>query len=162
MPPIEIFSARCPWYIAGPLIGLCVVGLLAATNRPLGATGGFIDLVAWLRKPSTGVNWTVWFLGGIALGGFLSGLAAGSFGLDPGFAPFDRRFGVAPAVRFLMLLGAGTLIGIGVRTAGGCTSGHGICGTSLGSRASWVSTATFMGTAMLTANLVAWLLGGRS
>src|SRR3989442_6680625 len=159
---MDVFAARCPWYLAGPLIGLSVVGLLAATNRPLGATGGFIDLVAWLRKPSAGIKWTVWFLGGIVVGGALSGLAAGSFGLDPGFAPFDRRFDVTPGGRYLLLLGAGPLIGFGARTAGGCPSGHGICGPSLGSRASWVATATFMGTAILAANLVAWFLGGRS
>jgi uncharacterized membrane protein YedE/YeeE len=154
------FSIRCPWYVAGPLIGLCVVGLLAATNRPLGATGGLIDLVAWLRRPSSGVRWTIWFLGGIGIGGLLSGLAGGNLALDPGFTAFDRRFGVTQGGRFLMLLGAGMLIGFGVRTAGGCTSGHGICGTSLGSRASWVATATFMATAILTAGLTAWLLGG--
>lgn len=158
---MEIFTARCPWYVAGPLIGLCVVGLLWATNRPLGATGGMIDLVAWLRRPSSGPRWTVAFLAGIALGGWLSGLAAGSMGLDPGFAFFDQRFGTTTGTRLALLLGASVLMGFGVRTAGGCTSGHGICGTSLGSRASWVATATFMATAVLVTNLMAWIMGSR-
>lgn len=155
---METFASRCPWYVAGPLIGLCVVGLLWATNRPLGATGGFIDLVAWLRRPSAAPRWTLALLAGIVLGGFLSGLAAGSMALDPGFAFFDRRFGTTPGMRLFILAGAGVLMGFGVRIAGGCTSGHGICGTSLGSRASWVATAVFMATAILTANLLAWLL----
>ncbi len=137
------------------------MGLLWATNRPLGATGGYIDLVAWLRKPSSAPRWTVVFLGGIVLGGLLSGLAAGGLALDPGFAPFDQRFGTTLATRALLLVGAGTLMGFGCRTAGGCTSGHGICGTSLGSPASWVSTATFMATAALAAGAMTWLLGPR-
>jgi uncharacterized membrane protein YedE/YeeE len=159
---VELFATRCPWYVAGPLIGLCVVGLLWATNRPLGATGGFIDLVAWLRKPSVAPKWTVAFLAGIVAGGFLSGLAAGRIALDPGFAFFDQRFGTNATTRPLVLLAAGALMGFGVRIAGGCTSGHGICGTSLGSKGSWVATATFMATAVLAANLAAWLMGGRS
>ncbi|MEO5617449.1 MAG: YeeE/YedE thiosulfate transporter family protein [Candidatus Eisenbacteria bacterium] len=159
---MELFAARCPWYVAGPLIGLCVVGLLWATNRPLGATGGFIDLVGWLRRPLLPPRWSVAFLAGIVLGGFLSGLAAGSLALDPGFAFFDQRFGTTPGSRLALLAGAGALMGFGVRTAGGCTSGHGICGTSLGSRASWVATAVFMGTAVLAANLLAWWTGSRA
>ncbi len=156
---MELFAARCPWYVAGPLIGLCVVGLLWATNRPLGATGGFIDLVAWIRKPGQSPRWTVAFLLGIVLGGFASGLAGGGMALDPGFDRFDQRFGTTLVTRGLLLLGAGALMGFGVRTAGGCTSGHGICGTSLGSPASWVATATFMATAILSANLLAVLMG---
>lgn len=158
---MELFATRCPWYVAGPLLGLCVVGLLWATNRPLGATGGFIDLVGWLRKPAAAPKPSVWFLAGIVLGGLLSGVAAGSLALDPGFAFFDQRFGTTPLTRMAILAGAGVLMGFGVRTSGGCTSGHGICGTSLGSRASWVATAVFMGTAMLTAQLLAWWMGGR-
>lgn len=28
---------RCPWYIAGPLLGVVIVGLRALLNQPLGA-----------------------------------------------------------------------------------------------------------------------------
>ena len=35
---------RCPWYVAGPLFGLLIVGLRAALNKPFGALGGYIDL----------------------------------------------------------------------------------------------------------------------
>lgn len=155
---MPLFAERCPWYVAGPLLGLCVTGLLAATNRTLGATGGFIDLVAWLRRPASTPKWTIAFLAGIVLGGLLSGLAAGRVAMDPGFAYFDARYGTSLATRFALLGVAGVLMGFGVRTAGGCTSGHGICGTSLGSRASWVATATFMATAMASARLITWWL----
>ena len=49
-----------------------------------------------------------------------------------------------------VLFAAGILIGYGAKLAGGCTSGNGLCGTSLGSPASLAATATFMGTAVAT------------
>ncbi len=38
--------------------------------------------------------------------------------------------------------------------AGGCTSGHGICGTAQRSPASWAATATFVGTAVVVTFIV--------
>jgi uncharacterized membrane protein YedE/YeeE len=154
---MEFFVTRCPWYIAGPLIGLAVVALLGLANRPLGATGGWIDLVAFLRLPSGGLRWTVFFLGGIVLGGALSALAGGGFHDRDVYVLLDQRFGTQPGTRAALLVVAGAVMGYGVRTAKGCTSGHGICGTALGSRASWVSTAIFMVVAIATANLLAWI-----
>ena len=49
-----------------------------------------------------------------------------------------------------MLFGAGLLIGVGARTAGGCTSGHGLTGSALASPASLVSMMTIMATAVAT------------
>jgi hypothetical protein len=45
-------------------------------------------------------------------------------------------------------------MGTGARVAGGCTSGHGICGTAQGSPASFVATGTFMATAMIAARVM--------
>ena len=56
-----------------------------------------------------------------------------------------------------MLLIAGIAMGFGARTAGGCTSGHGLTGMSLGSPASIVATTTFFATAVALAHLLAWL-----
>jgi uncharacterized membrane protein YedE/YeeE len=41
------------------------------------------------------------------------------------------------------------LIGYGAKTAGGCTSGNGLGGTSFGSPAGLAATATFMATAVV-------------
>jgi hypothetical protein len=49
----------------------------------------------------------------------------------------------------LILLAAGGLIGFGAKTAGGCTSGNGLTGTSMLSRAALAATATFFGTAIV-------------
>jgi uncharacterized membrane protein YedE/YeeE len=58
-----------------------------------------------------------------------------------------------------VLASGGVLIGLGAKTAGGCTSGNGLSGCSFGSPASFVATGTFMATAVGTAFLLRWLLG---
>lgn len=156
---MDLFSERCPWYVAGPLLGLLVTGMLAVANRPLGASGGWIDLVAFVRNPAHGIRWTVYFLIGIVLGGALSEIVAGGWQATSSYGSFDERFGTGLVGRAAILALAGVVMGYGVRTAGGCTSGHGICGTSLGSRASWVSTCVFMGVAIAASNALAWWLG---
>lgn len=159
---MELLSQRLPWFAAGPAIGLLVVGLYAVANRPLGASGGFIDLVAFARAPRAGLKWTVYFLAGIVIGGAMFGwLSGGSSGVSS-YALFDERAGVSLSGRALLLAVAGVVMGFGIRTAGGCTSGHGICGTALGSRASWASTICFMTAAIVAAHVFDWLLQGRA
>ena len=53
------------------------------------------------------------------------------------------------------LLVGGFLVGYGARLGKGCTSGHGICGLGSLQWPSLVAVVTFMGTAFLTANLMA-------
>lgn len=146
--------ARCPWYVAGPLLGLLIVGLRAAVNKPLGALGGYIDLAHHLRRPGH-LGFSAFLLAGIVIGGLLFAVAEGTLSatLVSQTAP--------PLSQMGLLLVAGTLIGVGARTAGGCTSGHGLCGVSLGSPASVVATMTFFATAMGLAFVLAWFPGGR-
>lgn len=49
-----------------------------------------------------------------------------------------------------LLLVSGVLVGFGTRWAGGCTSGHGVCGLARLSVRSLAATLTFMGVGMLT------------
>lgn len=58
--------------------------------------------------------------------------------------------------RWMLLLG-GVLVGYGARLGNGCTSGHGICGLGSMQWPSLAAVLTFMGTAIVTANLVGWL-----
>jgi uncharacterized membrane protein YedE/YeeE len=51
-------------------------------------------------------------------------------------------------------------MGVGARWAGGCTSGHGISGSSALSPASLVATVTFMGVAIALALVFNLLTGG--
>jgi len=158
---MELFSLRCPWYVAGPLIGLIVVGLMWTINKPLGALGGYVDTYNWLRKPSAGPSWRVLFLIGIILGGLLSILlGSGSFQPNLAYGSFDTTLGTTLAAKAIVLFAAGSFIGYGACWGGGCTSGHGMCGTALGSPASLVATMTFMGSAIVTAHVLAIFTGG--
>jgi uncharacterized membrane protein YedE/YeeE len=58
-------------------------------------------------------------------------------------------------VQWWRLLAGGVLVGLGTRTARGCTSGHGICGVSAFAPPSLAATGIFMGAAFATAWLVA-------
>ena len=50
-----------------------------------------------------------------------------------------------PACRNLVVYAiAGLIVGFGTRLGGGCTSGHGICGISMGARDSMIATFVFM------------------
>src|SRR6185503_14942800 len=132
-------DAHASWYVAGPLIGAVIVAMLWVTSRPLGALGGYIDLQDWARTGTAG--WRSFFLLGIVLGGLAYAVASG--GLHPSFA-YDVAGVTSPIARGALLASAGLLMGYGARTAGGCTSGHGLCGSALASPASWAATATFM------------------
>jgi uncharacterized membrane protein YedE/YeeE len=55
-----------------------------------------------------------------------------------------------------MLLLGGFFVGYGARLGNGCTSGHGICGLGSLQLPSLLAVLTFMATAFITANLVAW------
>lgn len=56
------------------------------------------------------------------------------------------------------LLAGGFLVGYGARLGDGCTSGHGICGLGSLQLPSLGAVLTFMATAFVTANLMAWML----
>ena len=58
------------------------------------------------------------------------------------------------------LIVAGLLVGIGTRYASGCTSGHGVCGLSRGSRRSLAATAIFMAAGFATVYLLRHVIGG--
>ena len=68
-----------------------------------------------------------------------------------------------PAVKidasYPMLFVAGLLVGVGTRYAGGCTSGHGVCGISRLSPRSLVATVAFMATGIATVYVVRHLIG---
>jgi hypothetical protein len=149
----------CPWYIAGPLLGLLIVALRAAVNRPLGALGGYIDLTEHVGRPRD-LTFSSFLLFGIVCGGFLFALATGTFSPTFAYDPGNAVLSAARSAWMPVLVLAGIAMGLGARTAGGCTSGHGLCGVSLGSPGSLVATANFFATAVALAHLLAWIFGG--
>jgi uncharacterized protein len=143
------------WYVAGPLLGLIVVGVLAAINQRVGVLGGVSDFVERAVGRRAGLGWKAWFLVGVVLGGtlFVALLGGSSLGDDYGW--MTRAFeGDAAWVAGLLLVAGGVLIGFGAKSAGGCTAGNGLSGTSHGSPASFVSMGTFMASAIVVSFVI--------
>jgi uncharacterized membrane protein YedE/YeeE len=122
----------------GLLIGLAVAVLLLVGGRVAGISGIIAGVVQ--RTPDEWA-WRALFLAGLFAGGVLA-RAVDPHVIGPMVAP--------PWV----LLVAGVLVGYGTRLAGGCTSGHGVCGVSRGAKRSIAATATFMGVAAVVVLLV--------
>ena len=90
-------------------------------------------------------------------GGMLSAIASGTWQLRWGLgADFSRLVGEG-GIGIAAALFGGTLVGFGARMAGGCTSGHGLCGNARLQPGSMVATAAFFaggtGVALLLAGL---------
>jgi uncharacterized membrane protein YedE/YeeE len=57
-----------------------------------------------------------------------------------------------------LLVLAGLLVGFGTSLAGGCTSGHGVCGVARGSRRSLVATTVFLAAAVASTYVMRHIL----
>jgi uncharacterized protein len=145
---------QLPWYVGGPVLGLCVIALRLLLNGRLGVTGGYTDVIDTVRRRSLALDWRGWFFVGLVVGGAAFALIAGG----PDFHGYgwltDTFHGNGRIVIAVLLLAAGVLIGYGTKTAGGCTSGNGLSGSSMLSPASLVATATFFGTAIAVSFLI--------
>jgi hypothetical protein len=142
----DFFADPPAWYVAGPLLGLIVVGVLATINQRVGVLGGVSDFVERAMGSRAGLGWKAWFLIGVVLGGTLFLVLAGGTGLGGEYGWMTRTFdGDAAWVAGLLLVAGGVLIGFGAKTA----AGNGLSGTSHGSPASFVSMGTFMASAIV-------------
>src|SRR5260370_17662237 len=86
---------------------------------------------------------------GFVMGGAVFAATLGSFHFSLAYGTAGGVLPAASGAQVPLLLLSGALMGFGARTARGCTGGHGMCGTSLGSPDSFAATATFMATAVL-------------
>ena len=149
-----MFDEQLAWYVAGPVLGLCVVACRAVFNGRLTVTGGVSELIAKTSRGSVRFDWRGWFAIGILIGGLGFAVVRGGTSLD-GYGWLTDTFdGGAEIAIAPILLVAGLLIGFGAKTAGGCTSGNGLSGMSMLSPASLVATATFFGTAIAVSFLI--------
>jgi uncharacterized membrane protein YedE/YeeE len=149
-----MLAERPHWLVSGILLGLLVIGLLWSINRRLGVSGGIAEIADRLTGRLASLGPRSFFVFGIVGGALVFSIAGGGFRTGDSYGWLDQH---GDAVTAAALLGGGVLIGIGTRSAGGCTSGHGICGTALGSRASFVATAVFMATAIAGAFALDWI-----
>ena len=129
-----------PWasLVGGALIGVAAAMLVLLNGRIAGISG----IIGGLLKPAKGdVLWRAAFV----LGLVAAPSAYVLFSVLP-ILQIDAGFGA--------LATAGLLVGVGIRYAGGCTSGHGVCGLSRMSPRSLVATAAFMSFGFVTVFLI--------
>jgi len=122
----------------GALIGVAVALFVLLTGRIAGISGVLGGLLQPLRGD---VGWRIAFVTGLVLSPWLYRLPA----------PLPPLVIEAGTVRLVL---AGLLVGVGTRYAGGCTSGHGVCGVSRLSPRSLVATAAFMAAGFATVFVV--------
>jgi len=154
-----VFDERLAWFIAGPILGLCVVACRALFNGRLGVTGGFSEIIEKVSRRSLEFDWRGWFAIGVLLGGTLFLVLSGGPTFQ-GYGWLTRSFnGFGGDIAIVAILfGAGILIGYGAKLSGGCTSGNGLSGTSMLSPASLAATATFFATAIAVSFLIEALI----
>jgi uncharacterized membrane protein YedE/YeeE len=134
-----------PWasLAGGVIIGIASALLILLNGRVAGISGVLGEL---LRPKVPDKAWRVAFIAGLIV------------------APLVYQLVHAlPAVtinaNFPLLIAAGLLVGIGTRYAGGCTSGHGVCGLSRLSARSLVATAAFMASGFVAVFVLRHVIG---
>ena len=156
---MEFITQPWAWYIGGPLIAF-VLFLMFYFGKAFGVSsnletfctiGGAGKFSSYFKTDWKDKKWSLLFVVGIIIGGFISSqflMQAQTINLNPetvkeladlGFENAGNSylpaeiFSIENALSlkgFLILIGAGILIGFGSRYAGGCTSGHAITGLS--------------------------------
>ena len=139
------WSAFTPWSatIGGIVIGAAAAMFVLVNGRVAGISG----IVGGMLHPRSGdLAWRLAFIAGLVL----APLACAMIGVQPS-ATIDASYPV--------LIVAGLLVGIGTLYAGGCTSGHGVCGLSRLSPRSLAATLSFMAAGFVVVFVVRHVIG---
>ncbi|MGI9597315.1 MAG: YeeE/YedE family protein [Acidimicrobiales bacterium] len=155
----DVLPERLPWFIGGPILGLLIVGLFVVANQPLGASGAYVQTIGLVRRREGVIVWRVWYFVGLFIGGLLvTQVLRQGAEVRSGYDALREVFPLWATIP--LVFGGATLLGYGAAVAGGCTSGHGMCGTAQRSPASLAVTVTFMTTAILTTLVLRIATGG--
>jgi uncharacterized membrane protein YedE/YeeE len=131
--------------LGGALVGLASVLLMMLTGRIAGISGIFGGCLTLAASDKV---WRFAFIAGLVLAPVASGLLG---------YPLPKPD--MPASWALIVI-AGLLVGFGARLGGGCTSGHGVCGSARLSVRSIVATVIFMASAIVVVAIMRHGLGG--
>ena len=142
---IDILSFTPGLSLTGGLVIGAAAAVLVLFNGRIAGISGILG--GLLHTPQKDTGWRVAFLAGLVGAPVLTGL-------------LGRPLVPDIQASWTGILVAGFLVGIGTRYAGGCTSGHGVCGISRGSVRSLIATATFMASGFLTVFVSRQLPGG--
>jgi uncharacterized membrane protein YedE/YeeE len=141
-----MLHSQMPWFIGGPVLGLCVVAMRWLMNERLGVMGAWTDVVNTVAARRLSFGPFGWMLFGLIAGAAAFALISGGPDFH-GYGWLTDTFASTPVV-VAILFACGVLIGLGAKIAGGCTSGNGLSGNAMASPASLVATMTFFVTAI--------------
>jgi len=149
-------------YLSGIGLGLVLLSAFVVMGRGLGASGAFTSIVAVGVKAvapqhvelngmyseylddSKGhplMDWLVFEIIGVLIGGFISGYYSGRIKLS-----IEKGPRIKSPTRIIFALSGGILMGFSAKLARGCTSGQALTGGALLSMGSWVfMLSVFMG-----------------
>lgn len=139
-----------PYLIGGILVGFGVSLIYIATGLHATQSSFFTTTLSWFSKRKhfqkekniQERNWRLFLAIGIILGAIIHTLTLSPTG-----------FWITSVQIWRLALG-GLLVGFGTRLSQGCTSGHGISGLASLSTTSLYAVITFMGIAIVVANIV--------
>ncbi|MET3878463.1 YeeE/YedE thiosulfate transporter family protein [Chitinophaga sp. OAE865] len=170
------------WSVSGLLIGLTVPVLLILGNKAFGISSSLRHIcaacfpadISFFKYDWRKESWNLFFVAGIALGGFIAGnylqdgndiqVAAATQARLAGYGVHDYSALLPPEIfswsnlftwkGLVFFVLGGLLVGFGTRYAGGYTSGHSIMGLSNLQWPSLVATCCFMAGGFFSANLL--------
>ncbi|MEO8595426.1 MAG: YeeE/YedE thiosulfate transporter family protein [Candidatus Solibacter sp.] len=159
-------------YAVGASIGVLSWFAFASVDRAIGVstaifrTAGMLERLldpghvaanAYYAKFRPVVDWEWMLVIGLAVGAWVSSRLSGD--VDPvRVDPLWRgRFGKSETKRYAAAFFGGLIVMLGARTAGGCTSGHGISGSLQLAVSGWLFFASVFASGLLTA----WLMYGK-
>lgn len=156
--------------IGGLAVGLYGLVQLITSGKPLGISTGYGNICGlgcstpYYHRGEYERNntWRLWFIVGLPLGALIAALTSPGT-IEVGFslgAMYDSVLPSALWAKGLVLLAGGTLMGLGARMSGGCTSGHAIAGLSLLNWPSALASTGFFIGGIVAVNLLFRVIGG--
>lgn len=161
-------------YVVGIGIGILSWFAFLLSDKPIGCSTAYARMSGMLERLVRGdrvlkkeyyqkfapmVDWEWMLVVGVVIGAFISAQLSGAFHVLWVPSIWAASFGTSPALRWLVALIGGVLMGLGARWAGGCTSGHGISGTLQLAVSSWLAAICFFIGGIAAAMLIFHVLG---
>lgn len=166
-----IWLTETQWspYIVGAGIGVLSWFTWLISKEPIGCSTSFSRIAGMIEKlfrgkkvekklyyqeVKLGIDWQIMLVIGIVIGSLISSLISNDFTWQWIPSVWGLNIGSNTAVRLVVALAGGILLGFGSRWADGCTSGHGISGTMQLAVSSWISAICFFIGGILMAQLL--------
>ena len=138
-----------------------------ATSTTFARAGGMIENLItgkaeqrpYFKKIKLSIEWQWMLVFGVIAGSFLSAIISGDFQVGV-WVPslWASAFGDSAALRVVVALAGGIILGFGARFGDGCTSGHGISGTLQLAVSSWISVIFFFIGGVITAHIIYFII----